>query len=57
MTPESLREDILQQYQIGIRKNRFILATTHNLQYTMPVENYRVIFSTVAEIQSGGMKA
>ena len=57
MTPESLRDDILQQYQIGIRKNRFILATTHNLQYTMPVENYRVIFSTVAEIQSGGMKA
>jgi uroporphyrinogen decarboxylase len=55
MSPEAFRDDIFRQYRIGIQKNRFILATTHNLQYTMPDENTRTLFTTVAEIQRGGM--
>ncbi len=55
MTPEAFREDILRQCRTGIQKNRFILATTHNLQHTMPYENMQTLFTTVAEIQRGGM--
>ena len=29
---------------------------THNLQYTMPEENYRVLFETVAQIQNGEIR-
>lgn len=53
MTAEELREDIIDQYRIGKQKNRLILGMTHNLQYTMPAENYRVLFETVAQIQNG----
>ena len=56
MTAEELREDIIEQYKIGKRKNRFILGMTHNLQYTMPAENYRVLFETVAQIQNGEIR-
>ncbi len=53
MTPEELREDILRCYHIGGRKGRHILTTTHFLQPTMPLENIRAIFNTMAEIQAG----
>jgi uroporphyrinogen-III decarboxylase len=53
MTAEELRTDILKYYQIGKKTGRHILGTTHMLQYTMPEENTKAIFRTVAEIQSG----
>ncbi len=56
MSPADFREDIIQKYRTGIQKNRLILATTHNLQYTMPWENVLTLFGTVAEIQSGQIK-
>jgi uroporphyrinogen decarboxylase len=53
MTPEELRQDILKAYRIGRQTGRHILGTTHMLQYTMPMENTRMLFQTVAEIQAG----
>jgi uroporphyrinogen decarboxylase len=53
MTPEEFRADILQQYRTGTQKGRFILGTIHNLQYTMPEANTRVLFETVGQIQRG----
>jgi uroporphyrinogen decarboxylase len=53
MTPEQLRTDILCRYKIGKAKNRLILGTTHEMQYTMPRENIRIILETVREIQNG----
>jgi uroporphyrinogen decarboxylase len=53
MTPQELKADILRQYKIGKQKNRLILGTIHNLQYTMSEANYRILFETVAEIQAG----
>ena len=53
MTPEELQCDIIGQYRLGMRKNRFILGMTHNLQYTMPEANARIIFETVKKIQMG----
>ena len=53
MTPQELRDDILRSYEIGRRKGRHILSTTHMMQYTMPPENLRAILATVRDIQSG----
>jgi uroporphyrinogen-III decarboxylase len=53
MTPEELRQEILDNYAIGKSKGRFILGTTHMLQYSMPMENLQAIFRTVQEIQAG----
>lgn len=53
MTADELRHDIIDQYHTGKQKHRFILGMTHNLQYTMPEENYRMIFDTVRQIQMG----
>jgi uroporphyrinogen-III decarboxylase len=53
MTPEELRQEILDNYAIGRTKGRFILGTTHMLQYSMPMENLQAIFRTVQEIQAG----
>ena len=53
LSPQEYREDILKVYKIGITKPRFVLGMTHMLQFTMPLENIRVIFDTLAEIKSG----
>jgi uroporphyrinogen-III decarboxylase len=53
MSPQELREDILKFYRLGKQTGRHILATTHNLQFTMPQENVREILRTVREIQTG----
>ena len=53
MTADEFREDIIEQYRIGMRAKGFILGTIHNLQYTMPAENVRVLFETVYQIQQG----
>jgi hypothetical protein len=53
ITPEELRQDILRSYRIGGRNGGHILGMTHMLQYTMPMENMRMIFKTVREIQEG----
>lgn len=53
MSPQELREDILKFYRLGKQTGRHILATTHNLQFTMPQENVREIFRTVRAIQAG----
>lgn len=53
MTADEFREDIIEQYRIGMRAKGFILGTIHNLQYTMPIENVRVLFETVYQIQQG----
>jgi hypothetical protein len=53
MTPQELRDEILRYFRIGKTKGRYIIGTTHMLQYTMPTENVRAIFDTVREIQAG----
>ena len=53
MTPRELRDSILEAYKIGGRNGHHILGMTHMLQYTMPIENMRMIFKTVREIQAG----
>ncbi len=53
MSPDEFKEAILKNYRIGKSKPRFVLATTHEIQYTMPDENIRILFETVKEIQEG----
>jgi len=53
MSPNQIREDIFKNFHIGKTKNRFILGTTHELQFTMPDDNMNAIFKTVGEIQDG----
>jgi uroporphyrinogen-III decarboxylase len=53
MTPSELKGEIIENYRIGRTKGRHVLGTTHELQYSMPLENLRTIFQTVNEIQSG----
>ncbi len=53
MSPEEFREDILRSYRIGGRNGRHILGMSHMMQYTMPMENIRIMFDTVREIQAG----
>lgn len=53
MTPQEYKEDILRAYRIGREKNRFVLGTTHEMQFTMPDANAKTIFDTVAEIHAG----
>jgi len=47
------KQDILESYRTGRAKNRHILGTTHEIQYTMPDDNIRVLFETVGDIQAG----
>jgi len=53
MTPQELRQEILDNYAIGKSKGRYILGTTHMLQYSMSLENVQALFGTVKEIQAG----
>lgn len=53
MTPQEFKEDILKAYRTGREKNRFVLGTTHEMQYTMPEANAKMIFVTVADIHAG----
>jgi queuine/archaeosine tRNA-ribosyltransferase len=53
MTPEELKAEIIENYKIGRATSRHMLGTTHELQYTMPMQNLRTIFQTVNEIQAG----
>jgi uroporphyrinogen-III decarboxylase len=53
MSSDQMKKDIIKNYQIGKTKNRFILGTTHELQFTMLDENMKTIFETVADIQTG----
>jgi uroporphyrinogen-III decarboxylase len=53
MSPQELRQDILQSYRTGRRKGRHILSMTHMMQYTMPMDNVRALFDVVREIQAG----
>lgn len=51
MTPGQFRDDIARRHDLGMSGGRFILAMTHMLQYTMPLENIDTIFRTVDEIR------
>ena len=53
MTPAEFRDDILDFYRTGKARNRHILGTTHELQYTMPDDNVKILFETVRAIQAG----
>ncbi|MBN1937416.1 MAG: hypothetical protein JW934_22355 [Anaerolineae bacterium] len=53
MTPQELRQEILDNYATGKTWGRHILGTTHMIQYSMPTGNLRAILGTVLEIQSG----
>ena len=53
MSPAEFRADILKSYHIGGRNGRHILGCSHEVQYTMPLENMAAMFDTVAEIQAG----
>ena len=53
MSPQELRQDILQNHRTGRRKGRHLLSMTHMMQYTMPMDNVRALFDVVHEIQAG----
>lgn len=53
MTSTQLRDDIRRYYEIGASGGRFILAMTHMLQYTMPLDNVRTILETVDALEPG----
>ena len=53
MNPEELQEEIISNYRLGKTRPRFILGMTHEIQYTMPDDNVKVIFQTVRDIQNG----
>lgn len=48
--PADLSEGIRAAARVGSR-GRFILGTTHMMQYTMPEAGYRAIFDTVRSLQ------
>jgi uroporphyrinogen decarboxylase len=52
MRPDELRDEILANWRIG-RGKRFILGTTHEIQYTMPLANVGAILATAREIRAG----
>ena len=52
-TPEQIKADILRSYRIGGRNGRHVLATSHEMQYTMAIANIRAIFETLDEIRQG----
>ena len=49
MSPSAFREDILRYHELAAGGG-FMLAMTHMLQYTMPLRNIEVMFSTIREI-------
>jgi len=53
MSAAELKDDILDYYRTGRKRGALILGTTHEVQYTMPDENIRVIFETVDEVRRG----
>ena len=53
MGPQEFQDDIINAYKIGHAKPRFVLGTSHMLQYTMPDANVRALFDTVAHLQAG----
>jgi uroporphyrinogen decarboxylase len=53
MGSQEFQQDILTAYRIGREKNRFVLGTTHEMQFTMPDANAKMIFDTVADIHAG----
>jgi len=53
MSPQEMRESILQSYRIGKIHGRHILGVSHMLQPSMPEQNIKEIFKTVKEIQMG----
>ena len=53
MNLQEFQDDIVNAYKIGCTKPRFVLGFTHEMQYTMPDANVRVLFDTVAGLQAG----
>jgi uroporphyrinogen decarboxylase len=53
MGPQEFRDDIVNACKTGLTKPRFVLGFTHEMQYTMPDANVRVLFDTVAGLQAG----
>ncbi|MFC1889011.1 uroporphyrinogen decarboxylase family protein [Thermodesulfobacteriota bacterium] len=53
MSPEEVRQSILENYRIGRDGGGFILATTHMLQPTMPLKNMRAVVSTLEDLRRG----
>ena len=56
LSPEEVRQSILDNYRIGREEGGFILATTHMLQPTMPMDNIRAIVSTLEDIRKGEVR-
>jgi uroporphyrinogen decarboxylase len=57
MSPDQLRQSIIEAYRLAGKKGRHILGMTHMMQFTMPRENIRALFHTVREIQEGAHDA
>ena len=54
-TPNDVKTSILDSCRVGFEGGGFILATTHMLQPTMPLENMEAVMATVKGIQEGAM--
>lgn len=57
MTPDAFRKDILERHRLASGAGRFLLATTHMLQYTMPQDNLEAMFAALREIRLAGLPA
>ncbi len=51
LSPQEVRQGIIDSVEIGKQTGRHILAMTHMMQYTMPKENVEAIFDTVRALQ------
>jgi uroporphyrinogen-III decarboxylase len=54
MGPAVFRKDILERCRLGQASGKFLLATTHMLQYTMSEANLEAMFGALEELRSAG---
>lgn len=53
MTPDELKQNILDYHKLKSSGRGNILGLTHELQYTMPDKNIQTIFEIIKEVQKG----
>ncbi len=54
LSPQEVRQGIIDSVAIGKQTGWHILAMTHMMQYTMPMENIETIFRTIQELKGQG---
>ncbi|MFH1539053.1 MAG: uroporphyrinogen decarboxylase family protein [bacterium] len=53
MPPDAVRDEIIRLYRIGNRGGGMVFATANYMMPDTPVENIRIMFKTIRDIQEG----